>query len=206
MPRCASGSSGDSPHVKFSNRSNIGPADDHTSSGLPQHTATVESRGNEEQRPSSARSRRPGNPQWTAPITGNGVDSKTDTIIRTVTTPSLGIGSFNGMEKEKDSKTMARRPRQRSPWAITILTLCVSLTGIGLLGTILNSLVTRQLDPKGCRMSYMRPSYVRLNDFDTEHTRFASKYSLYLYREQSIDDDTKVRGGLCACTLAMTPA
>lgn len=44
-------------------------------------------------------------------------------------------------------------------------------------------------------MSYMRPSYARLNDFDTEHTRFASKYSLYLYREQGImDHDTKVRG------------
>ena len=42
-------------------------------------------------------------------------------------------------------------------------------------------------------MSYMRPSYARLNDFDTEHTRFASKYSLYLYREQGIDDDAKVR-------------
>jgi hypothetical protein len=57
---------------------------------------------------------------------------------------------------------------------------------------IINSLVTRQLDPKGCRMSYMRPSYAKLNDFDTEHTRFASKYSLYLYREQGVDDDTKV--------------
>lgn len=42
-------------------------------------------------------------------------------------------------------------------------------------------------------MSYMRPSYARLNDFDTEHTRFASKYSLYLYREQGIDEDVKVR-------------
>ncbi|KAL2024000.1 hypothetical protein VTK56DRAFT_235 [Thermocarpiscus australiensis] len=43
-------------------------------------------------------------------------------------------------------------------------------------------------------MSYMRPSYAKLNEFDTEHTRLASKYSLYLYREQGIDHDTKVRG------------
>ncbi|SPQ20057.1 cb516840-41ca-456e-a224-aaf7ec81a98f [Thermothielavioides terrestris] len=43
-------------------------------------------------------------------------------------------------------------------------------------------------------MSYMRPSYAKLNEFDTEHTRLASKYSLYLYREQGVDHDTKVRG------------
>jgi len=29
----------------------------------------------------------------------------------------------------------------------------------------------------------MRPSFAKLSDFDTEHTRFASKYSVYLYRE-----------------------
>lgn len=41
-------------------------------------------------------------------------------------------------------------------------------------------------------MSYMRPSYTRFAEFDTEHTRFATKYSLYLYREQGIDGGTKV--------------
>lgn len=86
------------------------------------------------------------------------------------------------------------RPRSRSPWAISTLALLVSLVGLSCLGLIIHSLNTRQLDPKGCRMSYMRPSYARLDEFDTEHTRFASKYSLYLYREQYIDDDTKLRG------------
>ncbi len=42
-------------------------------------------------------------------------------------------------------------------------------------------------------MSYMRPSFAKLSDFDTEHTRFASKYSVYLYREGMVDEDTKVR-------------
>lgn len=41
-------------------------------------------------------------------------------------------------------------------------------------------------------MSYMRPSYVHFSEFDTEHTRFATKYSLYLYREQGLDDEEKV--------------
>jgi GPI inositol-deacylase len=96
------------------------------------------------------------------------------------------------MEKAPDSRNAGRRPRLRSPWAITIFSLAASLVGVGLLMTVLNSSVTRQIDPKGCRMSYMRPSYARLNDFDTEHTRFATKYSLYLYREQGVDDETKV--------------
>lgn len=42
-------------------------------------------------------------------------------------------------------------------------------------------------------MSYMRPAFAKFPDFDTEHTRFASKYSLYLYREGGIDEDTRVR-------------
>ncbi|KLU85998.1 GPI inositol-deacylase [Magnaporthiopsis poae ATCC 64411] len=101
---------------------------------------------------------------------------------------------------EKDLVSGARtplggsRPRSRSPWAISTLALLVSLLGLSCLGLIIHSLNTRQLDPKGCRMSYMRPLYARLDEFDTEHTRFASKYSLYLYREQYIDDDTKLRG------------
>lgn len=41
-------------------------------------------------------------------------------------------------------------------------------------------------------MSYMRPSYVHFSEFDTEHTRFATKYSLYLYREQGVDEEDKV--------------
>ena len=43
-------------------------------------------------------------------------------------------------------------------------------------------------------MSYMRPAFTRFSDFDTEHTRFASKYSLYLYREGGVDEDTRVKG------------
>jgi hypothetical protein len=97
------------------------------------------------------------------------------------------------MEKAPEPKFLGRRLRSRNAWAISILVFVISVLGIGFLAAVVNSLVTRQLEPKGCRMSYMRPSYARLNDFDTEHTRFATKYSLYLYREQGIDDDTKVR-------------
>jgi len=103
-------------------------------------------------------------------------------------------GQLQAKEAEKAPETGAvgRRPPWRSPWAISFLALVASIVGIGCLITVLHSSVTRQIDPKGCRMSYMRPSYAKLNEFDTEHTRLASKYSLYLYREQGIDHDTKV--------------
>ncbi|KAF4926793.1 GPI inositol-deacylase [Colletotrichum viniferum] len=97
-------------------------------------------------------------------------------------------------ENMAEMRFTSRRSRFRGPWSITILALAVTVLGITLLCAILNSSWTRQLDAKGCRMSYMRPTYIRLRDFDTEHTRFATKYSLYLYREQGVDDERKLRG------------
>jgi hypothetical protein len=37
-------------------------------------------------------------------------------------------------------------------------------------------------------MPSMSPTYIKLLGFDTEHTRFASKYGLYLYREEGVDE------------------
>ncbi|KAF2089674.1 PGAP1-domain-containing protein [Saccharata proteae CBS 121410] len=87
-----------------------------------------------------------------------------------------------------------RRARWRNPWSCSWLTLGTVILAAVVLFTIVRSFLTRQLDPKGCAMSYMRPSFVKFHDFDTEHTRFASKYSLYLYREGVIDEDTRVKG------------
>ena len=82
--------------------------------------------------------------------------------------------------------------RRRSPWRYSLLILITTALAGGLVFMIVHSLLTRQLDTKGCAMSYMDPAYARLTDFDTEHTRFASKYSLYLYREVGVDEDTRV--------------
>lgn len=97
------------------------------------------------------------------------------------------------VDKVPDSKGVLRRPRSKNPWAIGLLSLLVSLVGLGFLATILNSSATRCLDVKGCIMSYMRPSYFKLGDFDTEHTRFGGKYSLYLYREQGVEEDREIK-------------
>lgn len=85
------------------------------------------------------------------------------------------------------------RMRLRNPWACSPYTLVTTLFGLAALFLMAQSFMTRQLDTKGCEMSYMRPIFHKFDDFDTEHTRFASKYSLYLYREGGIDDDSRVR-------------
>jgi GPI inositol-deacylase len=53
-----------------------------------------------------------------------------------------------------------------------------------------------KLEPQGCLMSMMAPVYLKLSGFDTEHSRFASKYSLYLYREEGVDPYTHDNIGL----------
>lgn len=91
------------------------------------------------------------------------------------------------------SDTMAAKPsRMRNPWACSPCTVVATLLGFGALFLMAQSFLTRQLDTKGCEMSYMRPSFVKYDEFDTEHTRFATKYSLYLYREGMIDEDGRV--------------
>lgn len=106
------------------------------------------------------------------------------------------VASFSplSLPTSPHSMTTTKKPplaslgaRNRSLWFMSVLSFFVATAGVGLLVAIFRSLTTRQIEPKGCRMSYMRPSYIHFSEFDTEHTRFASKYSLYLYREQGID-------------------
>ena len=86
-----------------------------------------------------------------------------------------------------------QRARLRSPWACSLVTMICTGLSLLLLATIAQSFLARQLDDKGCNMSYMLSAFAKYTDFDTEHTRFATKYSLYLYREAGIDQDTRVR-------------
>lgn len=85
-----------------------------------------------------------------------------------------------------------RRSRWRNPWNLSLLTLGTMVLAALMLFGIVQSFFTRQLDAKGCAMSQMWAAYVKFDDFDTEHTRFASKYSLYMYREGLIDEDARV--------------
>ena len=105
----------------------------------------------------------------------------------TLTSTSASLSS-SGMA----DYTRKHRARLRSPWSCSAITLATSAMALLLLLVIVQSFLSRQLDPKGCAMSYMRAAFAKFTDFDTEHTRFATKYSLYLYREGGIDEDTRV--------------
>ncbi|KAL8672292.1 MAG: hypothetical protein Q9168_003235 [Polycauliona sp. 1 TL-2023] len=89
----------------------------------------------------------------------------------------------------------ARRTlRIRSPWSCSLPTLAATLSALVFMLYILHSFTTTQLDFKGCDMYYTHSMFYHFADFDTEHTRFASKYSLHLYREIGFDEDSKVKG------------
>jgi hypothetical protein len=81
------------------------------------------------------------------------------------------------------------RIRPRGCALVSFIVVCLS---VAFLGLVAHSFLNLQRDPKGCRMSFMYPSYAKLSGFDTEHTRFATKYSLYLYREQKMDMSLEV--------------
>jgi glycosylphosphatidylinositol deacylase len=133
----------------------------------------------------SDKSRRPSHSNWKPAEARNGSLEK-DGALRS---PLINAASKDTPDKMSETR---RRSRLRSPWSCSPLTLVTTALATLFMIIIVHSFVTRQLDSKGCRMSYMRPSFAKLSDFDTEHTRFASKYSVYLYREGMVDEDTKV--------------
>jgi glycosylphosphatidylinositol deacylase len=93
-----------------------------------------------------------------------------------------------------DKLTPQKRSRMLNPWSCSWTSLGAFFTASLLMLAIFRSFTTMQLDPKGAAMSWMASAFVRFPDFDTEHTRFATKYSLHLYREMGIDDeDPRVR-------------
>lgn len=115
------------------------------------------------------------------------------TLITPMTKGTLSPNGFGDRTPSDISPhSQRRRAKLRSPWACSMLTFFTTLLAGVLAALIARSFLTRQLDPKGAAMSYMRPAFVKFPEFDTEHTRFASKYSLYLYREGGIDEDSRV--------------
>ncbi|KAI5954720.1 BST1 [Candida theae] len=79
----------------------------------------------------------------------------------------------------------------RSPFYITIL-----LGGLLILLTLKS--YTSKLngpDAPSCRPVWMYPSYIKIHSFDQSHTKYASKYSIYLYREQGRDKEPPESSG-----------
>lgn len=147
-------------------------------------------------RPPSTRVVRPSNLDWNHAGTSNGngnASAKSSTPSppqsRSPTLPATSSGM--GHPKQHLPARHRSHGRRFGAWSISFFALVIGALGLLLLAGIVHSVLTRQQDAKGCRMSYMRPSYIHFREFDTEHTRFASKYSLHLYREQGLDDESK---------------
>lgn len=85
----------------------------------------------------------------------------------------------------------ARPARPRSPFSCSILTALTTFCAVGFLVSIVRSFNGRHVGGNGCGVPMMSPTFVRMLEFDTEHTRFASKYNLYLYREEGVDPYTQ---------------
>lgn len=90
-------------------------------------------------------------------------------------------------KKRRRMSDASRRISGRPLYVLTVLSVAFLLL-------VRHSFVSHQVDVKACNMSYMYPSYRHLHGFDHEHTRFASKYSLYLYREVTIDTNEEPQG------------
>ncbi|KAL8969258.1 MAG: hypothetical protein Q9183_002083 [Haloplaca sp. 2 TL-2023] len=121
-------------------------------------------------------------------------DSSSSPAKRTTSPKSPHSSSTEEGEDRAMNFRGRRRFGMRSPWSCSLLTLTASLSSLLLMLFILHSFMTRQLDSKGCDMYYTRSLFFNFADFDTEHTRFAAKYSLHLYREVGFDEDPKVKG------------
>lgn len=129
------------------------------------------------------------NPAWKQTTSKKGMPSEQEM-------EELRLSKDITRDATRDTHTPRRRCQMRNPWSCSWLTVGTLLTALALVLCMFHSFTTRQLDPKGADMSWMASAFVRFPDFDTEHTRFATKYSLHLYREMGIDDEDPKVGPL----------
>ena len=109
----------------------------------------------------------------------------------------IPLAELLAKRRPMDPHLLRNAPRRRNPWSLSLLTILVTATSFVVLLSIIHSFLNRQVEPPGgCRGPYMRPAYIKFTGFDTEHTRFASKYSLYLYREDGLDDYSEANIGV----------
>lgn len=87
----------------------------------------------------------------------------------------------------ESSPSRFRHARLLSPWSCSILTVLMTFFASVFMIFILRSFGARQVGSNGCGIPVMSPTFIRMLGFDTEHTRFASKYNLYLYREEGVN-------------------
>ncbi|PKK79545.1 PGAP1-domain-containing protein [Rhizophagus irregularis] len=70
----------------------------------------------------------------------------------------------------------------------------IGVLTIILVGMIMDSFFNRQKDSKGCHVSRMYPWFIKHDNFDSEQSKFAGKYGLYLYRDRVYDSNDQPTG------------
>ncbi|KAI1320037.1 GPI inositol deacylase [Mortierella claussenii] len=93
----------------------------------------------------------------------------------------------NQGQNPRASHTVRQHRYPFSSYGYSIPLSIVIVLSIALLGCVLHSSFYHQLDPKACLMTYMQPTYYRIQDFGQEKTSLAGKYALLLYRDEGDD-------------------
>ncbi|KAJ5100333.1 hypothetical protein N7456_006385 [Penicillium angulare] len=121
-------------------------------------------------------------------------------------TKTMPLGSPRlPMDAPSPEGRRAHHSRQRSPWSSSILTACTTFFAVAFLLSIVRSFTGRSTGGDGCAVPMMSPTFIRMLEFDTEHTRFASKYNLFLYREEGVDPYTQDNIGLNGVPVLFLP-
>ncbi|KAK4868259.1 hypothetical protein LT330_007457 [Penicillium expansum] len=121
-------------------------------------------------------------------------------------TKSMPLGSPRlPMEAPSPDGRRARQSRQRSPWSCSILTAFTTCVAVAFVISIVSSFTGRQHGGDGCGVPMMSPTFIRMLEFDTEHTRFASKYNLFVYREEGVDPYNQDNIGLNGVPVLFLP-
>lgn len=107
------------------------------------------------------------------------------------------------MEAPSPEGRRARQSSLRSPWSCSILTALTTFFAVVFLFFTMRSFASRQVGGNGCGVPMMSPTFIRMLEFDTEHTRFASKYNLFLYREEGVDPYTQDNIGVSLNTYVL---
>ncbi|CAG8480947.1 13944_t:CDS:2 [Acaulospora colombiana] len=101
------------------------------------------------------------------------------------TTASASVVSPTKKSRKSSATTSTRSPS--ALFSCSYLIIIILVVTVLLLGVTLDSFLHHQKDPIGCEVSYMYPEYIKQVGFDSEQTRFAGKYGLYLYKDLSYD-------------------
>ncbi|KAJ5576051.1 hypothetical protein N7535_002977 [Penicillium sp. DV-2018c] len=178
--------------------SSVSRTDDHGPNAIDEKTRSqIAQRGTsfDLRRDSSATPRSRNSSMWRTPSSQPSNDTKT-----------MPLGSPRlSMDTPSPDGRRARQSRLRSPWSCSILTAFVTCVAVAVLVSIVTSFTGRQVGGDGCGVPMMSPTFIRMLEFDTEHTRFASKYNLFVYREEGVDPYTRDNIGLNGVPVLFLP-